>query len=202
MRAYFYGEIQLWQIGLYHLFPRSRQVAMTFSGVDQLFGVVLPQSPNFLGELTIHSFWGPGAEFTQGEFRNALDKKESELIARSEQLYPVFNTEGLQSFVSHVGPPILTNLPHGLSIGDRVYIWREGHHSIVTVKGVPSSMSFTINEATTGISINDIVYRIESSYENCSFQGMTKPAPMGGNGDYYAEDVEYAFLTSGETLWP
>ena len=203
-RLAFFGDLQL-GTALRLMVPSwQRQGAQVYGGVDRTYSLATANSPSWLLELEVVSFWAPETDYSKKGFRAREMAVSSALQARSEAAHPVVwveNSSNSKTVGSVVGATITSNA-HGFSNGDRVLIRRNGV-GLYTLGSVSSVATDTfVITAILGshtILAGDNIHLVEEYYGSCITRGMGALRPT--TNDYYSEEVSFPFYSSGSATY-
>ena len=201
---YFFGDQQLWRTGRTHEIVRSRRTTQVYEGIDAADSEVLPASPNFLTEVTVHTFFDPYADtngdYTRLSFRGCIDAMVEALVARSEKRAPVCYIDDVASAspsttVSGVAGLVISTTmnPNRFAIGDVVLIRRNAVDQwTVSPLTARAAGSITITSATHVIQNGDSIHLVSQYWKNLVYQDK---AGIGLDKDknWFNDNATYKF---------
>lgn len=201
-RLAYYGDLKL-ETELRSIVPsEARGNVQVHIGVDRLRALYVTTSPNYTTPLEVRCFWAPESDFSKTGFRAREMAVREALVARSEELHPVFwiEDDSLSKTVGSYSAPSVTSTSHGFSDGDVVLIRRLGS-GLYTYGQISNATTNTFDLGDShGITTGDDIHLVEKYWAGMVYNQMGAITPAE-HGDYYAEDVTYSFSGSGDTTY-
>lgn len=202
---YYYGDFRLWQHGRGHVEEYARQVTLTFDGVDQVRGLVIPVAPSALLDLTVTCMGLPNpASRTQRGWRALVSAINRGLVERSARADPVVwvQDDEVTDTVGGFAAGVVSANSHPFLDADVVLI-RRATAGAWSLAAVSNALTHTFEVApVTGTALHAIQAGDEIFLVEAYWLGMvaTLPKAVAANttdGDWWAEGIEYGFRGSG-----
>lgn len=205
-RAY-WGDLRLWYAAINYVESTPRGASITVPGIDRTEALHIHTSPNFGGDVEIHTVFLPSA-LTQEDHRARVAAMLTALEARAGLNQPahplVWVADNARSrVVDSYAAPVVTSAGHGFANGDVVLMRRlgPGLYGVGYVSNVTAN-TFTVvfeNDWGGGYAVQggDDILLVERVWAGHGYQGMG-PLPLdpASGGDYFAADTVYTFSGS------
>lgn len=203
---YHWGDLRLWHHGKTHVFDDAPTVDQVFQGTYRTRALIVPDSTNDMLTGEVHTVGMPHpTQPDQAGVKTQERAMRAAIRTRRGTLYPLAWTvdDTTVKTVGSFSTPTVTCTAHGRTTGDVVLIRRAGAglYSLATVT-VVNADSFTV-AAVTGTSLHaiaaaDEIHLVEWYLLGCRCVGMSPVKPVPGKGEWYAPDVTYRFMSSGQ----
>ena len=203
---YHWGDLRLWHHGKTHIVEDAPTVEQVFQGVDRTRALIVPGSSNDMLSVEVRTLGMPNANaLSQAGVKTQERAMRAAIRARRATLYPLAWTvdDTTVKAVGSFSTPTVTCVAHGRSTSDVVLIRRAGAglYSLATVTYVDAD-NFTV-AAVTGTSLHaiaasDEIHLVEWYLLGCRCVGMSPVTPTPGKGEWFAPDVAYRFMSSGQ----
>lgn len=203
---YHWGDLRLWQHGKTHIVEDAPTVEQVFQGVDRTRALIVPGSSNDLLSVEVRTLGMPHpTQPDQAGVKTQERAMRAAIRTRRATLYPVVWTvdDTTVKVVGSYAAPTVTCVAHGRSTGDVVLIRRPGAglYSLATVTYLTADTFsiVTVSGASLhAIATSDEIHLVEWYLLGCRCVGMSPVTPTPGKGEWYAPDVSYRFVSSGQ----